>query len=175
MRSIFLVLLSIFSGSVFASSVSFTLEGQVIRIEPKYRVSTTYEKECWTDQVPTQQMSSDHSYGGAVLGGLTGGVVGNKFGKGKGKEAATALGAVIGAFAGDNISNDGYRRSAPSSVQYRSEQRCRSVPRTQEVPDGYDVAVRFQGRDVVLQMRDDPGYGSIRLDFNGTIMPANRW
>ncbi len=172
MKSLFLVLFSVFSLPVFAASASFTIEGQVVQVEPRIRHSTTYERECWNEEIPVQSSSSNRSYGGAVLGGVTGGVVGNQFGKGKGKEAATALGAVIGAFAGDNISNDGYR-SAPS-VQYRTEQRCRPVPQPREIADGYNVTVRFQGRDMTFQMRDDPGYGSIRLDFNGTVTPR-RW
>lgn len=171
MKSVFLVLSLLFPIPALAASASFSLEGQVIRVEPRIRHSTTYERECWTEEVPVQS-SSNRSYGGAAIGGVTGGIVGNQVGKGSGKTAATAVGAVIGALVGDNIDNDGYR-NAPS-VQYRTEQRCRSVPQSREIPDGYDVTVRFQGRDMTFQMRDDPGYGTIRLNFSGTVTPA-RW
>jgi uncharacterized protein YcfJ len=171
MKLFLFFLFSAFSLPVFAASASFTMEGQVIRVEPRVRHSTTYERECWTEEVPVQS-SSNRSYGGAVLGGVTGGVVGNQIGKGHGKDVATAVGAAIGAIVGDNIDNDGYR-SAPS-VQYRTEQRCRSVPQSREIADGYDVTVRFQGRDMMFQMRDDPGYGTIRLNFSGTVTPV-RW
>ncbi|MBP9751263.1 MAG: glycine zipper 2TM domain-containing protein [Candidatus Moranbacteria bacterium] len=174
MKSLLLVLFSVvFSIPAFAASASFTMEGQVTRIEPRVRHSTTYERECWTEEVPVQQSSSrDRSYGGAAIGGVTGGILGHQIGKGSGKTVATATGAVIGALVGDNIDNDGYR-SAPQ-VQYRSQERCRSVPQSREIPDGYDVTVRFQGRDMTFQMRDDPGYGTIRLNFSGTVTPA-RW
>jgi uncharacterized protein YcfJ len=170
MKSLFFVLLSVISFPVFAAGqyASFSLEGQVIGIQQRFQYDHTPRQECWTEQVPVQS-SGNRSYGGAVLGGVTGGVVGNQFGKGKGKEAATALGAVIGAFAGDSISNDGHR--APS-VQYRSEQHCRSVPQSRKIPDGYDVTVLFQDQEFVFQMPNNPGRGSIRLDFNGTMMPV---
>jgi len=167
MKSLSLVLLSIFSLPVFAASASFVIEGQVVQVEPRIRHSTTYERECWTEEVPVQS-SGNRSYGGAAIGGVTGGIVGNQVGKGSGKTAATAVGAVIGALVGDNIDNDG----RTSSVQYRSQERCRSVPQSREIADGYNVTVRFQGRDMTFQMRDDPGYGPMRLNFSGTVTPA---
>jgi uncharacterized protein YcfJ len=170
MRLLLLVLFSVFSVPALAAQTSFALEGQVVRVEPRVRHSTTYERECWTEEVPVQS-SSSRSYGGAAIGGVTGGIVGNQIGKGSGKTVATAAGAVIGALVGDNIDNDGYREP---SVQYRTEQRCRSVPQSREIPDGYNVTVRFQGRDMTFQMREDPGYGTIRLNFNGSVTPS-RW
>jgi uncharacterized protein YcfJ len=114
-----LVLFSIFSLPVFAASASFTMDGQVVRVEPRVRHSTTYERECWTEAVPVQS-SQNRSYGGAVLGGVTGGVVGNQIGKGHGKDVATAVGAAIGAIVGDNIDNDGYRSAPRSSIAPKS-------------------------------------------------------
>lgn len=166
---VFLVLFLLFPIPALAVSASFSFEGQVIRVEPRIRHSTTYERECWTEEVPVQS-SSNRSYGGAVIGGVTGGVVGNQIGKGHGKDVATAVGAAIGAIVGDNIDNDGH---APS-VQYRSQERCRSVPRSRQIPDGYDVTILFQDQEFVFRMPDNPGRGSIRLDFRGTVTPV-RW
>ena len=42
----------------------------------------------------------ERQYGGAVIGGVAGALLGNQIGRGHGREAATALGAVVGAFAG---------------------------------------------------------------------------
>jgi len=170
MKRLFFVLLAFFSIPAFAAQVSFALEGQVTRVEPRYRVSITYEPNCWDERVSVT--SSGRSYGGAAIGGVTGGIVGNQVGKGKGNTAATAVGAVIGALVGDNIDNSGYRSP---SVQYRTERRC-SAPteRRQNIPDGYDVTVRVQGQEVVFQMPDDPGYETIRLRFDGNATPA-RW
>lgn len=173
MKKSMLVLLGVVSFPALAAQVSFTEEGQVVRIEPRIRYVTERVRECWNEEVPVQSADRSRSYGGAIIGSITGGIVGNQVGKGNGKTVATAVGAAIGALAGDNIDNDGHRAPA---VQYRTEQRCNSIPQQQERQDGYDVTVRFQGRDIAFQMREDPGYGRIPLNFVGTVTPGRaRW
>lgn len=167
-KSVF-VLLGLVSSPALAVQVSFTEEADVISIEPRIRQVRTQVRECWNEEVPVQSANRPRSYAGAIIGGVTGGIVGNQVGKGKGRTVATAVGAVIGGMVGDNIDNDGHRSP---SVQYRSEQRCSSIPQHQERQDGYDVTVRFQGRDISFQMQEDPGYGMIRLNFRGTVTPV---
>ena len=71
------------------------------------------------------------SGGGAVLGGIVGGVVGNQIGSGDGRRAATAVGAIGGAVAGNEIEKS--RNAAPT----------------------YDLFVRMDdGRRIVLNQRD---------------------
>lgn len=167
-KSVF-VLLGFVSLPVWAVQVTFTEEAQVISVEPRIRQVTTRVRECWNEEVPVQSASRPRSYGGAVIGGVTGGLVGSQVGKGNGKTAAAAVGAAIGALVGDNIDNDVPRSP---SVQYRSEQRCDMTPRLESRRDGYDVVARFHGRDMAFQMPEDPGYGTIRLLFRGTVTPA---
>lgn len=168
-KSVLVLLLGLVSSPALAVQVSFTDEAQVIDVEPRIRNVTTHVRECWNEEVPVQSTARSRSYGGAIIGGVTGGLVGSQIGKGKGKTAAAAVGGAIGALVGDNIDNDGSRSP---SVQYRSEQRCSSVPQHQERQDGYDVTVRFQGRDIAFQMPENPGYRRIRLNFRGTVTPA---
>ncbi len=172
---VFLVLFGLLASvNALSAQVSFSMEGQVISAEPRYRVSTTPRRECWTEEIQVQSSSggSDRSYGGSIIGGIAGGIMGNHVGGGRGKDAATAVGAAIGAVIGDRFDNDG--RSGGPQVQYRTEQqqRCRSVSESREIMDGYDVLIRFQGRDIMFRMNSHPGQGTINLNFNGSVNPA---
>ncbi|HBK55969.1 MAG TPA: peptidoglycan-associated outer membrane lipoprotein precursor [Xanthomonadales bacterium] len=73
---------------------------------------------------------------GAVLGGIIGGVIGNQIGSGDGRRAATAVGAIGGAVAGDQIEKN--QNAGPS----------------------YDLFIRMDdGERIVINQRD---IGTIR-------------
>ena len=58
---------------------------------------------------------------GTTLGGLAGALVGNQVGQGNGKVAATALGAVVGAQAGNFIEGPGYPQQQYPQQQYQQQ------------------------------------------------------
>lgn len=163
MKTVFFVLLSVFSLSAVAAPVSFTLEGQVLQVNP--RVSyVSIPGACRGAAYPTQpSYYGGRSYVGAAIGGVAGGLLGSRIGKGSGQNVATAAGAVIGAFTGDNIDNDGYAyRGGQQPTQY-----CEPSSQRQVV-DGYDVLVNVQGQQMMFYTRYNPGYGQrIRVNFNG--------
>ncbi len=119
----------------------------------------------FSNQYPTQD--SQRNYAGAVLGGLAGGVLGNQVGGGNGKVAATALGAVLGAFAGDNIGNrnvqptTAYPTQAYPAQVYQTSGRggetCQTVYETQSRLTGYQVVYDYRGQSYNTFMRNNPG------------------
>lgn len=77
--------------------------------------------DCGTvSSVDTVQLQGDTNGVGAVGGAVVGGVVGHQFGNGKGKTAMTALGAIGGALAGNQIEKT-QRRSVRYDVSVRME------------------------------------------------------
>lgn len=77
--------------------------------------------DCGTvTSVETVQVQGDTNGVGAVGGAVVGGVVGHQFGNGKGKTAMTALGAIGGALAGNQIEKT-QRRSSRYDVTVRME------------------------------------------------------
>lgn len=160
MKTVFFVLLSIFSLSAVAAPVSFALEGQVLRVDP--RVSYVSVPGACRGAAYPAQSSYNRSYVGAAIGGVAGGLLGSRIGKGSGQNVATAAGAVIGAFTGDNIDNDGYGYRGQQPTQY-----C-DPPSQQQVIEGYNVLVNVQGQQMMFFTRFDPGYNRrILVRFNG--------
>lgn len=150
--------------------------------QPQYETTRVPRQECtnrWrpergdrhsqVDQDPGQYQNQGdgRSYGGAVLGGLAGGVLGNQVGGGNGKVAATALGAVLGAFAGDNIDNRNARPAPAYPAQVyqtsgRDDNRCQTVYETQSQLTGYQVVYDYRGQSYSTFMRNNPG-NSLRV------------
>lgn len=139
------------------------------------RYSQVYQDENqYPSQYPNQYPNQDTSrnYGGAVLGGLAGGVLGNQVGGGNGKVAATALGAVLGAFAGDSFDNRNARPAPVYPVQNypsqgyptsgRGGERCETVYENQSQLTGYQVVYDYRGQTYSTFMRNNPG-NSLRV------------
>jgi uncharacterized protein YcfJ len=98
------------------------------------------EQRCWTEN----RSSTDRNVAGAIVGGILGGVLGHQIGGGHGRDVATALGAVGGAFAGNQVAKK------TGTVQKCSTDY--SGP-----PAYYDVVYRFRGRDYTAQLSFAPG------------------
>ncbi len=74
--------------------------------EPQYESVSVPRNECTSQVVnEVQPVGGQRQYGGALIGGVAGALLGNQVGHGHGKEAATAVGAVVGAFTGDQLAN----------------------------------------------------------------------
>jgi len=163
-----LVIASLLSSALFvAYGATHTDHARVISAEPvmeNYSVARnecsnfpTHERERAPRNLPQRQ---ERQYGGAIVGGLAGGVIGHQFGAGAGKDAATALGVVIGAIAGDQLSNRdqqvAYDVRQPEHVRHESA-RCHTVYDTQSRISSYRVAYEYRGQHYNTIMRTHPG------------------
>jgi uncharacterized protein YcfJ len=78
--------------------------------------------ECTNERVVTNKQVGTNSVLGTVLGGVAGGVIGHQIGGGHGKDVATGVGAIGGAYAGNQIAKNKF---PDQEVSYR--QKCREV------------------------------------------------
>lgn len=128
---------------------------RVTSVEPQYENVRVPRQECSNRWISEPRRSSGREYGGAVLGGVAGALIGNQMGRGHGREAATALGAVVGAFTGDNLSGrDRWQRDEP--VQ-REVTTCRDVEDVQSRVVGYQVTYDYRGQQFTTLLHDNPG------------------
>ena len=112
-------------------------------------------QECSSRWVAEPRRVGGRDYGGAVIGGVAGALLGNQIGHGHGREAATAIGAVFGAFAGDNIANRDRRRQLRAGAA-----RGDAVPVVNDVQTrlvGYQVAYEYRGQQFTTLMHENPG------------------
>jgi uncharacterized protein YcfJ len=101
---------------------------------------------------------SEHSPGGAILGGIAGAVVGSRFGGGHGRDAATVAGAIGGAMAGDRLGR---------GAEVETTQECETVYERGE-PESYDVTYEYHGERHTVSLDYDPG-DRVRLRKTVTV------
>ena len=141
---------------------------RVTRVEPIYE-TTTYRvprDECWNEEVPVRSSSAPRSYTGPVLGAIIGGAVGNALGHHDvNKKVGAIAGAALGASVGRDVSNR--NRDDYDTVSYRDQRVCKAVSDTEarEEVVAYRVFYRYNGRDFVTRMPEDPG-SRIRVRVN---------
>jgi uncharacterized protein YcfJ len=141
-------------GSSFADT--YFDEARVRGVEPRYESVAVPRQECAKQVVmEVQRVDAGRDYGGAVIGGVAGALLGNQVGRGHGREAATALGAVVGAFTGDNLVNQG--RYPQYQEVPREVTTCRTVTEMQSRISGYRVDYEYRGRMYSTFMHDEPG------------------
>ena len=129
---------------------------RVRSVQPQYETVAVPRQECTSQWInETHRVEDRRQYGGAVIGGIAGAVVGNQIGKGHGREAATALGAVVGAFTGDRVSNRG--RGERYEQVPRQVQTCQTVNDVQQRLTGYQVTYDYRGQQFSALLPQDPG------------------
>ena len=134
---------------------SYVDTARVRSVQPQY--VTVPRQQCTSQWISeTHRVESRHGYGGALVGGVAGAVLGNQVGKGHGREAATALGAVVGAFAGDRVAHGGHRGERYEQVP-RQVQSCQTVNELQQRLTGYQVQYDYRGQSFTALMPQDPG------------------
>lgn len=148
-------------------------KAKVTDVQPVVRIVqvSTPREVCWDEPIRQDYRGPDRrhrSYVPTVLGGIIGGVVGNQFGGGHGNDAMTVAGALLGASIGRDV---GYRRDRGVEPRYVSARRCEIEEsfHEEERIEGYRVTYRFQGRDYVTHMDEEPGR-SIRVSVR--VEPA---
>jgi uncharacterized protein YcfJ len=151
------VLIPVLAASALAAHAeTFFDEAQVRSAEPQYESIAVPRQECGTQTVTqVQQVNTGRDYGGAVVGGVAGALLGNQVGGGHGRQAATALGAVVGAFTGDNLANQGRNPQYQEVPQQVTT--CRTVSDVQSRITGYRVNYWYHGQSYTTIMRDQPG------------------
>lgn len=152
-----IILLSLLGAAnlVWADPADFTDRAEVISALPIYQEVNTPQQQCWTETVSDNNanVSDQHHYGGALLGGVVGGLLGNTVGQGNGRIAAAAVGAVTGAVVGDRMDNStGNNNNQPQQVQH-----CANRDNFHQVLSGYNVNYRYRGRTMTAVMPQDPG------------------
>ncbi len=145
------------SGVAGVQAETFFDNARVRSAEPQYENISVPREECssqWVNETRPVGGGAPN-YGGAIVGGVAGAVLGNQVGKGHGREAATALGAVVGAFAGDRVANQG--RQEQYQVVPREVRNCRTVTEVQSRIAGYRVSYDYRGQHYTTMMRENPG------------------
>ena len=165
------------AGAFTAQANTFFDNARVRSAEPQYENVAVPREECrneWVNQ-PQRGYSNSPNYGGVVLGALAGGVVGNQVTRGQGgREAATALGALVGAFAGDRIAGNNNYRYEQAQESQRQVTRCQVVNDVQAHLTGYNVAYDYRGQTYTTSMRENPGpYLQVRVSVD-PVGPAQR-
>lgn len=138
--------------------------------QPQYESISVPRQECSSQVVnEVQPVGGQRQYGGAVLGGLAGALLGNQVGGGHGKEAATAVGAVVGAFTGDQLAN----ANTPAGYQQvpREVTSCRTVNELQTRISGYRVDYEYRGQSYTTMLHENPGP---QLQVRVSIDPVGR-
>ena len=140
-----------------AQAETYVDTARVRSVQPQYENVAVPRQACtmgWVNE--PQRIRGDRNYGGAVIGGVAGAVLGNQLGNGHGREAATALGAVVGAFTGDRLSNHGQGdryEQVPRQVQT-----CQTVNEVQQHLTGYQVTYEYRGQQFTALLPKDPGH-----------------
>lgn len=128
---------------------------RVGNVEPQYESVSVPRQECSRHWINETRHTGGREYGGAVVGGVAGALLGNQVGRGHGREAATALGAVVGAFAGDHIANRD--RWEQYEEVPREVTTCRTVSDVQTRVAGYRVNYEYLGQSYTTLMHENPG------------------
>ena len=137
-----------------AQAHTYTDNARVIGYEPQYESVNVPREVCRSDWVGEARRPVGRDYGGAVIGGLAGALLGNQVGHGR--EAATAVGAVIGAFTGDNVVRRNHWEQ-PNEPVRREVQTCRTVYDVQSRVVGYRVDYDYNGQRLSTVVHDEPG------------------
>ena len=142
-KTIFTIVAAFTSSGALAADYVDT--AQVLSSTPIIERVADSRQEC-SPAAPAPEKSTN--YVAPIIGGVVGGLLGHQVGQGRGQTAATVVGATGGAVAGSMIGN---RAGAQPS------QNCRTVESSREVVNGYDVAYRYNGRDVNVALPYNPG------------------
>lgn len=158
-RSAILCLTTLLAAGVQAQTFNDT--ARVRAANPQYENVSVPRNECTSQWVTEQQpVAASRNYGGLALGGVAGAVLGHQVGGGRGRDAATAVGAVVGALAGEHFANQnnwggGYQQA--SQPQQRQVQNCRTVNDVQSRLTGYQVEYEYRGQVYSTVTRENPG------------------
>ena len=150
--------------SMLFSTVAFSQEATVVRVEPIYRNYVKFEEVpevievCNTNQRESRGLiegASNMVFGstGGVIGTVIGYGIGSQIGGGSGTEIAKVAGAIVGNSVGNSV-----QHSAKTQCHYREVLVRRDVVRS--LHDGYNVYVQLHGNQYVVHRGYAPEIGS---------------
>ena len=158
-------LLLISSGSVYATSFSETVSGEVISVMEKtrevIRKTPVTERVCEDKDVPVYGSSEQQGseLGSMIIGGIIGSALGNKFSD---SEGAGAAGTVAGAIIGKETANQANEKNR-EIVGYNRTRSCENVrtvtQQTIQEIIGYRLTINVEGKiiDIDTQTKYLPG------------------
>jgi len=158
MKKIIISSLILASTILNAQESSFVEYVRVTNSTPSYENITTQtpHNECYDERVPVSYYDNSYSNystndgASAILGGVIGGILGHQIGGGRGKDIATAGGAIIGTFIGQNAARVSYPTSQAVS-SYETRRRCNTTYRQSSERRfvGYKNVAYYKGKKIV--------------------------
>ena len=128
--------------------------GKVVSVDPVRTTVNNPKQVCHDETVThTAPPKDQHRIAGTAIGAVVGGLAGNQIGGGKGKTLATVAGAVGGGYAGNRIEAAHQKGQVTTSV----ERKCDTVNNTSSKIVGYDVRYVYDGVTRTVRMDHDPG------------------
>jgi len=169
------------ASAVPAFAESYSDFAPVVSVQPVMDQVPVNHRECWNEQrniyehTVTRQDNGSPVGPGTILGAVVGGVLGHQMGSSSGgRDRGTAAGAIVGGLVGNQIDRQNNNDQPPQTVTEArpvTVEKCRTVQEIRQVPSGYDVRYRYNGREFVTRMPYDPGR-RIRLAVNvDVVMP----
>src|SRR5258706_12690798 len=127
---------------------------EVVSAKELVKTIKTPRQECHDEQVTRTKPAKDtNRLAGTGVGAVVGGLLGHEIGGGSGKALATVAGAAAGGYAGNKIE----QKVQQGDTYTSTEQQCTTVYDRSEVPDGYEVLYRLDGKEHPVHMDHDPG------------------
>lgn len=143
----------------------------VVGVTPISETISTPRQVCNDVEVQHRSEPKDsHEIAGTAIGAVVGGLAGNQVGGGSGKKIATVAGAIAGGYAGKQIQE----AQQEPTVTTTTEQRCKTVTDKRSKVVGYDVAYQYNGSIHHTRMEQRPGEtiqvreGVVVVNSNGT-------
>ncbi len=134
--------------------VSASRGAEVVSVTARHRTISTPRQECHEVQVTrTKPVKDRDRLVGTGVGAVVGGLLGHEVGGGSGKALATVAGAAAGGYAGNKIQ----QKVQQGDTYTTTEQQCTTVYDRSEVPAGYEVVYRLDGKEHHAHMDHDPG------------------
>jgi uncharacterized protein YcfJ len=126
---------------------------------------------CTQEVVQVQnEVATNKSGAGALMGGIAGGAVGNAVGQGNGRAVATVIGIFAGAVLGDRIEG---ASPAQAATTQQTVNRCSTQNFYENRTTAYQVVYEYAGKQYSVQMPQDPG-PTIQLQVSpiAPVLPA---
>ncbi len=138
-----------------AEQMSYVEHVNVSHSSPSYEnvITRVPHQECFDEQVPVSYQNGGYQQndtGAAIVGGIIGGVLGHQIGGGRGKDIATAGGAILGTFVGQNAARSN-RQTYQSTSSYETRRNCKTkyTERNERKFMGYKNVAHYKGRKIV--------------------------
>lgn len=148
-----------------AQAQAFEAVATVVSVSPVTETVNRPSQRCWTEYQQVQQAAPpERNYGGAIAGGIAGGLLGSLMGEGSGKVAMSAVGAGVGAIAGDRLASRDTGQTYTSSIPV---QRCEQVSNA-ETRTAYQVTYEYDGQRFMTRLPYNPGS---QLRVNVSVTP----